>query len=158
PIRFAPWNRGHWGAPTRPRRERGTAAAMWRLLPGGSPDNGRLLPLAIFNGATVEFVQLNDSCPAAHQRRYRQPSLGFIFRLNDGPSAVDAGFASPVKIPEIALCVEHLDQIKAFLPCVRRLDQVAIHVSLLSQKTDAASFSYLENPSSATRQKVPTGT
>ena len=53
-----------------------------------------------------------------------------FFRVNDGPSAVDASFASPVKIPEITLRVDQLDQIKAFRGCVGRLDQVAIHVSL----------------------------
>src|SRR4051794_7863024 len=77
-----------------------------------APNRGSVLLLAIFNGVIVEFVQLNNPCPSAHQRRYHQSSLCLIFRLNDGPSAVDASFASPIKIPEISLRVEHLDQIK----------------------------------------------
>src|SRR5215470_440484 len=113
------------------------ATMSWRL-PAATPSRGRLLFLTLCNGATVEFVQPNDSCPTAHQRRYRQPRLCFIFRVNDGPSAVDASFASPIKIPKIALRVEQLDQIKAFLACVGRLDQVAIHVSLLLRKIDTA--------------------
>jgi len=40
---------------------------------------------------------------------------------------VDASFASPVKIPEIALRVDQLDQNKEFRACVGRLDQVTIH-------------------------------
>src|SRR5215469_15285490 len=122
--------------PPTTRKAAPVATTRWRLR-GGSPGSGHLLLLAIFNNATVEFVQLNDSCPTAHQRRYRQPSLFSIFRLDDGPSAVDASFASPVKIPEIALRVEHFDQIKAFLGCVRCLDQVAIHVFLLLRNIDA---------------------
>ena len=54
----------------------------------------------------IELVQLNDARPTAHQGRHRQPSLCLVFRLNDGPSAVDASFASPVKIPEVTLRVD----------------------------------------------------
>src|SRR5436190_17370827 len=97
-------------------------------LPAGTSSSCHLLLLAIFNGAIVEFVQLDDACPTAHQRRYRQSGLPVIFRLNNGPSAVDTSLAAPVKMPKIALGVEHRDQVKALLCCVRRLDHVAIHI------------------------------
>src|SRR5262249_48250298 len=129
----------HWMPDTAP-----VATMSWRL-PATTPSSGRLVFLTIFSGATVEFVQLNDSCPSAHQRRHRQPSLCFIFRVNDGPSAVDASFASPIKIPKIALRVEQLDQIKAFLACVGRLDQVAIHVALLLRKIAIAFIAHPMN-------------
>jgi hypothetical protein len=44
--------------------------------------------------------------PTAHQVRNRQPSLRLVFRINDSPSAVNTGFASPSKIPQIALRVQ----------------------------------------------------
>src|SRR5215469_260056 len=133
------------------------ASLMFRVAVRRPSSPDRLLLLALFNGATVEFVQLNDTCPTAHQRRYHQPSLCHVFRLNDGPSAVGASFASPVKIPEIPLRIEHLDQIKAFLSCVWRLYQISIHIFLLVQKVDAASL--VAHPVTPPRpwQSVPNG-
>src|SRR5262249_24882244 len=105
-----------------------------RLLPGGRRGSDRLLLLVICNGSSVELVQLDDARPTAHQGRHGEPSLCLTFRLNDDPSAVDASFASPVKIPEIALRVDQLDQIEAFGFGVWRLDQVAIHAFLLGER------------------------
>src|SRR5262245_29052710 len=55
--------------------------------PAPRPSSNRLLLLIIFNGCSVELVQLNDACAIAHQTRHRQSSLCLVFRVNDGPSA-----------------------------------------------------------------------
>jgi hypothetical protein len=83
-----------------------------------------------------QLVQLSDACAIAHQGRHHKPS---VLRANDGPLTVNAGFVSPVKIPEIALRVEHPDQIKA------RLDELASHVVSFA-KGSSCLFSLLATP------------
>ena len=82
-------------------------------------------------GCTVKLVQLMMRARGRSNGGTGSRAVASFSASMMAQSSVDATFAPPVKIPEVALRVEHLDQIKALGGCMGSLNQVTIHGFLL---------------------------